>query len=88
MGKVDKLVVKVLTGQSDHNINFNELCNLLTRFGFNKRIKGSHHIFYKENVNEIINLQEVNGKAKPYQVKQVRELILIYKFKITDDDEI
>ncbi len=38
MGKIDKLVVKVLTGQSDHNINFNELCNLLVRFGFSKRI--------------------------------------------------
>ncbi|MBL0236066.1 MAG: type II toxin-antitoxin system HicA family toxin [Saprospiraceae bacterium] len=88
MGKIDKLVVKVLTGQTDHNINFNELCNLLVRFGFSKRIKGSHHIFYKENVIEILNLQEVNGKAKPYQVKQVRELILIYKFKITNNDEI
>lgn len=43
------------------------------------RIKGSHHIFYKEDVEEIINLQPQNNKAKPYQVKQVREILINYK---------
>lgn len=88
MGRIDKLVIKILSGQSDHNIKFNELCKLLLRFGFSQRIKGSHHIFYMNGVNEIINIQEINKKAKPYQVKQIRELILLYKFKITEDDEI
>lgn len=88
MGRIDKLVIKILSGQSDHNIKFNELCKLLLRFGFSQRIKGSHHIFYMNGVNEIINIQEINKKAKPYQVKQIRELILLYKFKITEDDEV
>ena len=49
--------------------------------GFKVRIKGSHHIFYKEGIDEIINLQSQGNKAKPYQVKQVRSLILKYKLK-------
>jgi predicted RNA binding protein YcfA (HicA-like mRNA interferase family) len=47
--------------------------------GFEERVKGSHHIYFKDGIDEIINLQPSNGKAKPYQVKQVRELIIKYK---------
>ena len=86
MSKFDKLVQKVLSGSGDRNINFSELCNLLESLGFNNRIKGSHHIYYKEGVDEIINLQPLNNKAKPYQVKQVRELLIKYKL-ITSKDE-
>jgi len=43
------------------------------------RTKGSHHIFRKEGINEKVNLQEAGSKAKPYQVKQVRYLIVKYK---------
>ena len=75
----EKLLKKILTGRSDKNISFSDICKLLRRLGFSERVKGSHHIFYKEDVDEIINLQEINGKAKAYQVKQVRELILKYK---------
>jgi len=46
------------------------------------RGKGSHRIYYKDGVVEIINVQPRNGKAKPYQVKQVRELLLKYKINI------
>ncbi|WP_428664229.1 type II toxin-antitoxin system HicA family toxin [Runella sp.] len=71
MGKLEKLLEKILRGLSDSNIGFEELCNLLVRFGFDERIKGSHHIFSKEGVEEIINLQTASsGKAKGYQVKQ------------------
>jgi predicted RNA binding protein YcfA (HicA-like mRNA interferase family) len=56
---------------------------ILKNFGFNERIKGSHHIFYKKEVEEIINLQSgKNGNAKSYQVKQVREIILKYRLTI------
>jgi hypothetical protein len=52
----------------------------LSDLGFSVRIKGDHHIFYKEGIEEIINLQPLkNGKAKAYQVKQVRTIILKYK---------
>lgn len=57
MSKFEKLVRKVLSGSSDRNINFNDLCNLLESLGFDNRIKGSHHIYYKEGVEEIINMQ-------------------------------
>ena len=70
----------ILAGLSDSNIRFNELRKLILDFGFNERIKGDHHIFTKEGITEIINLQPLkDGKAKAYQVKQVRNLILKYK---------
>jgi hypothetical protein len=52
---------------------------LLQRLGFAERIRGSHHIFCKEGAEEILNLQPKGSKAKPYQVKQVRHVILKYK---------
>ena len=52
---------------------------LLYNFGFEERIRGSHHIFTKEGVEEILNLQSKGSKAKPYQVKQVRDLIIKYR---------
>ena len=55
---------------------------------FKSWIKGSHHIFYHENLPEIINIQEKNGKAKAYQVKQIRNLIIKYELQILEDDQI
>jgi hypothetical protein len=79
MGKYDKLRQKLLSGASDADIGFSELCQLLRRLGFNERIRGDHHIFIKNSVAEIINLQPKGSKAKAYQVKQVRNLILKYR---------
>jgi virulence-associated protein VapD len=86
MSKFEKLIQKVLSGNSDKNIDFKDLCNLLETLGFNNRIKGSHHIYFKENVSEIVNLQSLNNKAKAYQVKQVRELIIKYKLIKASDE--
>ena len=61
------------------SIRFDELCSLLEHLGFDKRVRGSHHLFRKAGVDERINLQREGGNAKPYQVKQVRALILKYK---------
>jgi predicted RNA binding protein YcfA (HicA-like mRNA interferase family) len=85
MSKFEKLIQKVLSGSSDRNIGFIDLCNLLETLGFDNRIKGSHHIYYKEGIAEIINLQPAGNKAKAYQVKQVRELLIKYKL-ITSKD--
>jgi len=52
---------------------------LVKRFGFEERIRGSHHVFRKEGIEEKINLQQDDDKAKSYQVRQVRALILKYK---------
>jgi predicted RNA binding protein YcfA (HicA-like mRNA interferase family) len=58
---------------------FSELCNLLERLGFEQRIRGSHHIFTKDAIAEILNLQPKGRNAKPYQVKQVRTVIVKYR---------
>lgn len=86
MGKWDKLKQKILLGESDTNIPFADLCHLLIRFGFQERVKGSHHIFSQGGVDEIINLQPKGRHAKTYQVDQVRRLILKYRFTGKSDD--
>jgi len=60
---------------------------LLKKFGFDERIKGNHHIFTKEGIEEILNLQPKRSKSKPYQVKQVRNLILKYKLRLEEEDD-
>lgn len=85
MGRYEKLRQKILSGTSDANIDFSELRQLLLRFGFEERIKGDHYIFSKKNVEEIINLQPKGAKAKSYQVKQVRNLIIKYQLVNHDD---
>ncbi|MBI5674963.1 MAG: type II toxin-antitoxin system HicA family toxin [Nitrospirae bacterium] len=79
MGKQQKLLLQILSGTSDANIPFDGLCGLLKNLGFDERIRGSHHIFTKDEVEEILNLQPKGNKSKPYQVKQVRNIILKYK---------
>ncbi|MEA2083792.1 MAG: type II toxin-antitoxin system HicA family toxin [Thermodesulfobacteriota bacterium] len=79
MGKYEKLIFQILRGTSDANIAFSDLINLLKCFEFEMRIKGSHHVFRKAGIEEKINLQKDGNKAKPYQVRQVRNIILKYK---------
>ncbi len=78
MAKYDELLSRVLRGTSDASIPFKELCWLLSRLGFEERIRGSHHIFAKDGIEEILNLQPKGRHAKPYQVKQVRGVIVKY----------
>jgi len=79
MSQADRLLLRILRGTSDANIPFEGLCQLLRRLGFDERIRGSHHIFTKEGVEEILNLQPKGRQAKPYQVKQVRAVLLRYR---------
>ena len=74
MSKHEKLLEKVLGGKSDATIRFGDLCALLTRLGFEVRIRGSHHDFRKEGCDDI-NSQAAGKDAKPYQVRQVREIL-------------
>ena len=73
-----KTLNRVLRGTSDANIGFDDLRNLLRHLGFAERIRGSHHIFIRDGVAEILNLQPKAGKAKAYQVRQVRGVIVAY----------
>lgn len=74
-----KFLKRLMSSRSDANIAFDDLCSLLERLGFQARIRGDHHTFTKDGIVEIINLQPVNAKAKPYQVKQVRNLLRTYR---------
>lgn len=75
-----RLLVRVLSGTADRTIRFQELRTLLLALGFAERVRGSHHIYTRSRIDEIINLQpQDGGLAKPYQVRQVRQLIVKYK---------
>ncbi len=82
--KYDKLLQRIVSGTSDANISFADLRQLLLRLGFGERIRGDHHIFAKDGVEEILNLQPKASKAKPYQVRQIRNVIIRYKLGTPD----
>ncbi len=86
MSKYEKLLGQILRGASDSNVSFDRLCQLLRHLGFDERIRGSHHIFSREGVEEILNLQPIGSKAKAYQVKQVRGMILNYNLGGQSDE--
>jgi len=68
-----KLFERILYATSDANISFTQMCQLLKKLGFEERIRGSHHIFTKGGIEEILNLQPKGSKAKPYQVNKSAE---------------
>ncbi len=78
MAKQEKILDTVLRGTSDANIAFLDLCGLLKHMGFVERIRGDHHVFTRDDIAEILNLQPKQSKAKAYQVKQVRAVIHRY----------
>ena len=78
MDKYEELRLRILQGASDANINFDELRNFLRWLGFQERIRGSHHIFRRHGVRELLNLQREGSKAKVYQVRQVRGVVVRY----------
>jgi hypothetical protein len=85
-GAWDEILARVLSGRSDRSLRFAHLVGLLTRLGFDERIRGDHHIFTRAGVDEIINVQPTHGGlAKPYQVRQVRSIVV--KYKLDGEDE-
>ena len=85
MDKNKKLFEHILMRRSDSNVSFTGLCKLLKKLGFDERIRGDHHIFTKEGIEEIINLQPKGSTAKPYQVKQIRNIILRYEITLGEE---
>ena len=77
----DRVRQRILSGRADANIRFDDLQQLLLRLGFVERVHGSHHIFRKEGIRERLNLQRDGSHAKPYQVRQVREVVLRHQFE-------
>ncbi len=84
MRKHKKLLRQLLGGHSDANIPFASFCSLLKSLGFDERIRGGHHIFTKTGVEEILNIQSKGSKAKPYQIKQIRKVIIRYKLTLEE----
>jgi hypothetical protein len=82
LSKAAKVLQRILRGDADANIPFRDIRQLLVKLGFEEHIRGSHHIFTKLNVEELINLQEDGAKAKVYQVRQVRTLISKYELEL------
>jgi predicted RNA binding protein YcfA (HicA-like mRNA interferase family) len=80
-----KRLLKRLLEGSVTNVSFAELSALVEGFGFRpRRVTGSHHIFIHPDVPEIINLQNVHGEAKPYQIRQLLRLIERYNLEVED----
>ena len=88
MSQSKKILLAILSGTQDQNISFSDLQTVLDRLGFICRIKGDHFIYTKDGVEEIINIQPKGSKAKPYQVKQVRQIILRYQLGGAINDEV
>ena len=79
MSQYEKLLLSILSGTRDKSLLFADLQTVLDRLGFQCRIRGDHFIYTRNDVEEIINIQPVGNKAKPYQVKQVRNIVLKYQ---------
>ena len=80
MAPLSRILGRVLSGSADRNLRFDDLRSLLRALRFDERIRGSHHIFIRDDVAEILNLQPGGGgQSKPYQVRQVREIIVKYR---------
>ena len=83
-----KTLSAVASGAADANIRFDDLCGLLQAVGFRLRIRGDHHIFVRDGIAEILNLQPLGSKAKPYQVRQTRKLFEKYHFEEIHDSDV
>lgn len=82
MATIEKLIAAIMSGTQDRNIKFSDLQKILDVLSFQHRIKGDHFIYWKDGIDEIINIQPDGNKAKPYQVKQVRNIILKYGLEV------
>jgi predicted RNA binding protein YcfA (HicA-like mRNA interferase family) len=82
--KKRKLLEKALTGSK--NMRFSDMITLVEAFGFRlSRVSGSHHIFVHPQVRELVNLQNVDGQAKPYQIRQFLQLVERYNLELGDE---
>ncbi|NBI63167.1 type II toxin-antitoxin system HicA family toxin [Clostridiales bacterium] len=78
----EKIFQNIMSGSKDNNIKFRELQKILDALGFQHRVKGDHFIYRSKAIEEIINIQPDGNKAKPYQVKQVRDLLSKHKMEV------
>lgn len=82
MATIQKVMQSIMSGTQDRNIKFIDLQKILYALGFECRIRGDHFIYSKDGIDEIINIQPEGNKAKAYQVKQIRNIILKYRMEV------
>ena len=82
MGRIRRTWERVLSGEADANIDFDDMVSLLRALGFRQRLRGSHHVFVRAKLHRPLTLQRGGSKAKPYQVRQVRAVILAYNLDL------
>ena len=81
-----KRLLRRLSQGALRNVRFADLIDLVEGFGFRlARVKGSHHIFTHPSIPGLINLQEVDGEAKPYQIRQLLRLVERYNLRLEDN---
>ena len=81
--KPSKILKKLLSGSK--NVRFSDMIRLVEAFGFTlSRVNGSHHIFTHPDIDELVNLQDANGQAKPYQVRQFLKLVEQYNLTLDE----
>ena len=81
-----KLLKRLSEGQL-RNVAFGDIINMVEGFGFRQvRTSGSHHIFTHPASPELVNLQEVKGEAKPYQIRQFLRLVEKYNLRLEDEE--
>lgn len=80
-----QLLARLLDG-SLNNLAFADMVNLVEGFGFRlRRTSASHHIFVREGIPELINLQDARGQAKPYQIRQFLRLVEKHNLKLEEE---
>ncbi len=82
MGRERKLLECILSGRSDANIPFEQTRTLLRSLEFSEDIEGDHFIYRKEGIPGRINIQPQGGQCKPYQVRQIRKVLIDYDLKL------
>ena len=82
-----KLLARLASG-AVQNVSFREFAALVRAFGFQLvRVNGSHHIFARPNVPQLVNLQDASGEAKPYQIRQFLRIVERYNLKLEEERE-
>lgn len=84
--KQKQLLERIADGHP-RNVSFREMTALVEAFGFRlRRVHGSHHIFGCDGISEQVNLQDVHGEAKPYQIRQFLRLAERYNLRLENDE--
>ena len=82
----EKLLQRVLQG--GNNVSFEDFRKLVECFGFNlDRVHGSHFIFKRVDIGALVNIQNVLGKAKRYQIKQFLSIVERHNLKLEDKQQ-